>query len=114
MVTERWHDREFERKVLDPGVIRFLNRIGARGEAIAKELISGPLRAIDKGILRASLTFEVIAEKFTARIGVPKHSEEGVPLKYAIYVFMGTVKMKARPVLRTMLAHLQIEIRRWT
>ncbi len=108
MVTQRWHDREFEAKVLNPRIVNFLTRLGLRGEAIAKELISGVLKAVDTGRLRASLTFEVVADKLLVRIGTN--------VKYAIFVFFGTPPGKpgmtrARPVLRTMLHKLRIEFK---
>lgn len=108
MVTQRWHDKEFEKRVLDPRIVNFLTRLGLRGEAIAKELISGVLKAVDTGRLRASLTFEVDALRMVTRIGTN--------VKYAIFVFFGTPEGKpgmtmARPVLRRMLMMLKVEFR---
>lgn len=107
MVKVRWRDKQFEREVLDPAVVRFLNRIGIRGVSIAKQLISGTpfpeLKAVDTGRLRASLAYEVDARRLVVRIGTN--------VKYAIFVFLGTIKMAARPVLRTMLAMLRMEFR---
>lgn len=106
-VRTRWRDKEFEQKVLNPRIVRWLFRIGARGEALAKHIISGGmgagLRAVDKGRLMNSLTFEVDAKRQIVRIGTN--------VLYAIHVFMGTFKMLARPVLRTMLAMLRVELR---
>ena len=104
-VRTKWNDREFERKILDPRIARFLNRIGALGEAISKRLIAdaGPLHAVDAGRLLNSMTFEVDERRLIVRIGTN--------VLYAIYVFLGTFKMKARPILRTMLAMMRIELR---
>ena len=103
MVKVRWNDKQFERVVLNPAAVRFMTRIGIRGEAISKELISGELKAVDTGRLRASLTHEVDTYRIIVRIGTN--------VKYAIYVFLGTAKMAARPVLRTMLHRLRVEFR---
>ena len=118
----KWNDREFERKVLNREAARFMHRLGARGEAISKKLISGNLdaprptftgtgigeafatmRAVDTGRLMNSLTFEVDERRLIVRIGTN--------VKYAVYVFLGTIHMGARPILRTMLAMLRIELR---
>jgi len=107
MVTVRHHDREFTREVLDPAIVKLLNEIGVRGGSISKQVISGSpdpeLKAVDKGPLRASLTYEVDAPKQLVRIGTN--------VEYAIYVFLGTSKMIARPVLRTMVHILRAELR---
>jgi hypothetical protein len=107
MVNVRWHDAEFEREVLNPAVVKLLDRIGIRGVSIAKQVISGSpdteLKAVDTGRLRASLAYEVDASKLLVRIGTN--------VKYAIFVFLGTVKMAARPVLRTMLHILRGELK---
>lgn len=104
-VKVKWNDKAFERQVLNPEAVKFLNRIGARGEAITKSLIgdAGPLHAVDKGVLLNSMTFEVDERRLIVRIGTN--------VLYAIFVFVGTFKMKARPILRTMLAMLRIELR---
>ncbi len=105
MVKTRWHDREFERNELNPAIVKHLDRIGIRGVTIAKKLIAGAgqLHAVDTGRLLNSMAFEVDERRLIVRIGTN--------VKYAIYVFMGTAKMRARPVLRTMLAMLKIELR---
>lgn len=114
-VTVKWHDKEFERKELDPGIVRFMNRIGARGEALSKHIISGGmgagLRAVDKGFLMNSLSWVIDARRQIIRIGTYIARSDGESLDYAIHVFMGTHKMLARPVLRTMLAMLKVELR---
>ena len=104
-VKVKWNDREFERNVLNPKVANFLNRIGASGETISKRLIAdaGPLHAVDTARLLNSMTFEVDERRLIVRIGTN--------VLYAIYVFLGTFKMKARPILRTMLAMMRIELR---
>lgn len=106
-VKIKWHDREFEREVLDPAIVRLLKRIGIMGTSIAKQIISGSfgiaLKAVDTGRLRASLTHELDARAQILRIGTN--------VKYAIFVFVGTFKMQARPVLRRMLAELRIRLR---
>lgn len=114
-VTTKWFDKEFEREVLDPRIIRWLHTIGARGERLAKQLISGAfavgdksvahqtLQAVDTGRLMNSLTWEVIPERLVVRIGTN--------VKYAVFVFLGTHKMGARPVLRTMLSMIRRELR---
>jgi hypothetical protein len=118
MVTQRWYDKEFERKVVDPAIVRLLNRIGARGEAISKALISGQLmpelKAVDKGFLMNSLSWIIDTRKQVVRVGTYIARSDGKSLKYAIYVFLGTVKMRARPVLRTMLQMLLVEMKSWT
>jgi hypothetical protein len=120
MVTVRWHDKEFERKVLDPRIVRLLNRIGARGEAISKSLISGEimpeLKAVDKGFLMNSLSWIIDARKQIVRVGTYIARSDGKSLKYAIYVFLGLGthrKRGPRPVLRTMLQMLLVEMRSW-
>lgn len=114
-VRVKWHDREFERRELDPKIVRWLHRIGARGEALAKHIISGGmgagLRAVDKGFLMNSLSWVIDARRQIIRIGTYIARSDGKPLKYAVYVFLGTHKMRARPVLRTMLAMLKVELR---
>lgn len=116
-VKVKWYDDQFERQELDPKVDKFLNRLGARGEAIAKQLITGlimpDLRAVDEGFLRASLSFVVgkVGRKAAVRIGTYIARTDGKPLKYAVYVFLGTHKMPARPILRTMLRLLKVELR---
>ncbi len=104
MVKQRWHDKRFEREVLDPALLKELERIGIMGESISKQVISGSpdpaLKAVDKGRLRASLTHEVVPSKLLVRVGTN--------VKYAIHVFFGTAEgqpgmTRARPVLRTML-----------
>jgi hypothetical protein len=106
MVDIKWRDKEFERQVLIPEEVKLLNKIGARGEAVSKLLISqpGPLRAVDKGVLLNKTGFDpATPTSLVVRIGSNT--------KYAIHVFMGTVKMKARPVLRTMLHMLRSEFK---
>lgn len=106
-VTVKWHDKEFERKELDPAIVRLLKRIAFRGVSIAKQLISGSpdpeLKAVDTGRLRSSLTHEIDERRLIVRIGTN--------VKYAIFVFLGTFKMQARPVLRRMLAIMKVELR---
>lgn len=114
-VVTKWFDREFEREVLDPRILRWLNTIGARGEQLSKQLISGmfstgdptkahmTLKAVDTGRLMNSLAWEVIPKRLVVRIGTN--------VKYAIFVFLGTFQMGARPVLRTMLSMLGRELR---
>jgi len=114
-VRVRWFDKEFERNTLNPRIIDFLNRVGARGEALSKHIISGGmgagLRALDKGFLMNSLTWIVDETQLAIRIGTYIARSDGKPLKYAIHVFLGTHKMPARPVLRTMLSMLKSELR---
>lgn len=114
-VTTKWHDKEFEREVLDPRIIKWLNKIGARGEQLSKHIISGGmgagLRAVDKGFLMNSLAWNVIEKRLAVQIGTFVARSDGKSLKYALFVFLGTHKMKARPVLRTMLAMLRRELR---
>ncbi len=114
-VKVTWHDKKYERETLDPAIVRMLNRIGARGEALAKQLISGALgpelKAVDKGFLMNSLTWIIDAANLKIRIGTYIARPDGKSLKYAIYVFLGTAKMRARPVLRTMLMMLRGELR---
>jgi len=102
----KWDQRELDREV-DREMVKLLTRIGIRGETIAKNAITGrpdpELKAIDTGRLRASLTHEVVADKFLVRIGTN--------VKYAIFVFLGTSKMVARPVLRRMLMVLRAELK---
>jgi hypothetical protein len=118
MVTVRHYDKEFERHV-DRKIVDLMNRIGARGEAISKSLISGEimpeLKAVDEGFLMNSLSWVIDARKQIVRVGTYIARSDGKSLKYAIYVFMGTHKMRARPVLRTMLQMIQAELRgtRW-
>jgi hypothetical protein len=117
MVTVRHYDKEVERHV-DRKIVDLLNRIGARGEAIAKNLISGAimpeLKAVDKGFLMNSLSWVIDARKQIIRIGTYIARSDGKSLKYAIHVFLGTVKMRARPILRTMLQRLKVEMKSWT
>jgi len=102
----KWDDRAFKAHV-DNETVKLLSRIGIRGESIAKQGITGrpdpELKAVDTGRLRASLTHEVDAAKLLVRIGTN--------VKYAIFVFLGTRKMIARPVLRRMLHQLRVELR---
>lgn len=102
----KWDQSELD-KTVDREMVKLLTRIGIRGEAIAKDGITGrpdlELKAIDKGRLRASLTYEVVADKLLVRIGTN--------VKYAIFVFLGTRKMIARPVLRRMLMRLRAELK---
>lgn len=116
MVTVRHYDKQFERHV-DRKIVDLLNRIGARGEAISKSLISGEvmpeLKAVDKGFLMNSLSWIIDARKQIVRVGTYIARSDGKSLKYAIYVFWGTYKMRARPVLRTMLQMLLVEMRSW-
>jgi hypothetical protein len=114
-VRVTWHDKEFEKKTLDPAIVRMLNRIGARGEYLSKQLISGALgpalKAVDKGFLMNSLSWIIDPARLRIRIGTYIARSDGKSLKYAIYVFLGTHKMRARPVLRTMLMMLKGELR---
>ena len=116
MVTVRYYDKEVHRHV-DRKIVDLLNRIGARGEAISKSLISGEvmpeLKAVDKGFLMNALSWIIAARKQIVRVGTYIARSDGKSLKYAIYVFMGTHKMRARPVLRTMLQMLLVEMRTW-
>lgn len=109
-----WRDREFERQELDPRIVRWLNRIGARGEAITKKLIGGPgpLHAVDKGFLLNSISWVIDARKQIIRIGTYIPRPDGKSLLYAVFVFKGTPKMRARPALRTMLAMLLVEMKK--
>ena len=106
MGSVKWDQRELDR-VVEKEMTSWLTRIGIRGETLAKQLITGKidpqLRAIQFGLLRASLTYEVVADKLLVRIGTNKD--------YAIHVFMGTAKMIARPVLRVMLMMLRAELK---
>lgn len=105
MVTTRWHDKQFEKEVLDPAIVQWLRQIALRGELIAKRLITtaGPLFAVKTGHLASTLTHEVDVARQIARIGTN--------VEYAIHVFLGTVFMKARPILRTMLMMLRAELK---
>lgn len=115
-VKVTWYDKKFEREELDPKIDKFLNQLGARGEAISKQLTAGQimpeLRAVDKGFLLNSWSFVVgkVGRIPAVRIGTYK-PPAGVSLKYAIYVLLGTHKMPARPILRTMLRLLKAELR---
>lgn len=106
MVRRRWDDAKLNRHV-DEEAEKLLTRIGIRGVTIYKQVISGSpdpeLKAVDKGVLRASGAFEVEPQNLLVRIGTN--------VEYAIFVFLGTVKMAARPVLRTMLHILRAELR---
>ena len=117
MVRIKWHDQAFE-KHLDKEITNLLNRVGARGEAISKQMISGAvipaLKAVDKGFLMNSLSWVIDTQKRIVRVGTYIARSDGKPLEYARYVFMGTVKMRARPVLRTMLQQLLSEMKTWT
>lgn len=103
MPDTKFYDREFERRVLNPEILKLMNRLGASGERISKLLISqpGPLRAVDKSILLNSMGFEPNPAGKFVRVGTN--------VEYANFVFLGTSKMKARPVLRTMLHMLTVE-----
>jgi len=102
----KWDDRALRREV-DSEMVKLLTRIGIRGETIAKQAITGrpdpELKAIDTGRLRASLTHEVDTSKLLVRIGTN--------VKYAIFVFLGTYKLPARPGLRRMLMMLRAELK---
>lgn len=119
-VRVKWFDREFEREVLDPRIIRWLHTIGARGERLSKLIISGAmgagLKAVDKGFLMNSLTWNVVKERLAVQIGTFIARSDGKPLDYAIHVFFGHATrnggfVKARPVLRTMLSMIRRELR---
>lgn len=105
----KWDQRELDREV-ERAMEKLLSRLGIRGEAIAKNLISGKpdpeLKAVDTGRLRASLTHEVVPSKSLVRIGTN--------VKYAPFVFAGTPEGKpgmtrARPILRRMLMQMRAE-----
>ena len=106
MGSVKWDQRELD-KLVEKEMTSLLTRLGIRGSSLAKQLITGKidpqLRAIDKGRLRASLTYEVVADRLLVRIGTN--------VKYAIFVFLGTSKMIARPVLRVMLMMLRSELK---
>ena len=103
MARIEWHGKEFEQHV-EREKIKWFYKIGMRGEAIAKQLIAnGQYRAVDTGRLMNSITNEVDPAGRYIRIGTN--------VIYAIYVFLGTVKMAARPVLRVMLHHLRRELK---
>lgn len=114
MVRQRWDDTKLNRHV-DQEAVKLLERLGIRGTTIAKQVITGSpdpqLRAIDKGDLRASIAWKVFPQKLMVRIGVFRGSATGRALEYAIFVFLGTAKMIARPVLRMMLHILRAELR---
>lgn len=114
MVKVRYFDKQVHRDV-DRKIVDWMNRIGARGEEIAKRLISGQimpeLRAVDTGFLRTSLSWIINPRKRIIRIGTYIARTDGKSLEYAIHVFLGTVKMPARPVLRTMLQMIRVELR---
>lgn len=101
-----WDDRAFK-KLVDAETVRVLTRIGIRGEALAKQGITGrpdpELKAVDTGRLRASITHEIHPDKLLVRVGTN--------VQYAIFVFLGTVKMTARPVLRQMLMMIRAEMK---
>jgi len=88
-----------------------MTRLGLRGEAIAKELISGELHAIDTGTLRSRLTYAVDAARLITRVGIGITNEFATPIFYSLFVFLGTSKMPARPVLRTMLQRIKTEFK---
>jgi len=114
MGATKWHDRAAAREV-DALMEKELDKIGIRGTAISTRLISGhldpALHAVETGMLRASLTWVKSTAKNTVAIGVFKSSAIGKVLHYAVYVFLGTNKMAARPVLRTMLEMLKKELK---
>lgn len=110
MGSVKWDQRELDREV-DREMVKMLTRIGLRGEGIAKELISGELRAVDKGILRSRLTYAVKPRQLLVQIGIGITNKFAQPIFYAIHVFLGTSKMPARPVLRTMLMRLRAELK---
>lgn len=117
-VRVKWFVKQFERQKLDPAIVRWLNKIGARGEAISKKLIGGPgpLHAVDKGFLLNSISWVIDPPTFRVRIGTYIARSDGKPLTYAIFVFMGWTSslgkvIPAKPVLRTMLAMLRIELK---
>lgn len=110
-VKVKWNDKEFEREILNPEAAKLLNRMGAWGEGKAKRLTAdaGPLHAVDKGILLNSWTFDpATPRRLVVRIGTN--------VKYAVYVLLGFIHfggkhIKAKPILRTMLAQLKVEFR---
>ena len=112
MAKLKWYGKALEKDV-EVESIKLLTRLGIQGEGIAKQVISGTpdpgLYAILTGDLRASLSSQVLPNKPAVRIGVLRKSAVGRALFYAIYVFLGTHKMRARPVLRTMLEILKTE-----
>jgi hypothetical protein len=122
MVKVTWFDDKFEREELDPKIDRFLNQLGARGEAISKQLTAGQimpeLRAVDKGFMLNAWSFVVgkVGRIPAVRIGTYK-PPAGVSLKYVIYVLFGHRNhisgkhVPARPILRTMLAMLKVELK---
>lgn len=59
---------------------------------------------VDSGRLRASLTYRVDDKNLSARIGTN--------VFYALFVFLGTYKMPARPILTNALEANKPEIRR--
>jgi len=102
MVKVRWNDKEFEKKGLDPAIVRFLVKIGLMGAALA-QVITDRVGAVDTGALLKSIAHEVDPRRLILRIGTN--------IKYAIYVFMGTFRMRARPILRMMLVELRINLK---
>lgn len=118
MVKVTWHDKEFEKQTLDPAVVKWLRKIAFRGELLSKQLITGhfdpKLKAVKTAALAGSISSEVDPGKQVARYGVEDakfRSKIGSRKFYALYVFLGTIKMPARPVLRTALAMLKMELK---
>jgi HK97 gp10 family phage protein len=93
-----WHPEKFNEK-LHAKIVQILT-------ACALIVLADAIRncPVETGRLRSSLTYEVDDQNLRARVGTN--------VLYALFVFLGTYKMAARPVLTQSLERNKSEIRR--
>lgn len=104
-VRINWDQRELDR-VVDSQTTKFLQWIGLRGAAMARE-ITNELKAVDTSFFIHSITYNM-EDNNTLWIG--SFALEG-PVEYALFILLGTSKMVARPILRIMLHRMKIKLR---
>jgi len=100
------HRKEFERRLRKEIILPKLETACLLVLAEAQRLTAkeGPLKAIDTGTLLRSLTYEIDENNLLGRVGTN--------LEYALFVFLGTLKMAPRPILQQALINMRPQIQR--
>ncbi len=94
MFKMRWRDKEFEKKTLNPEIVKRLDASGLLVKGEIQEAITA-IGLIDEGTYRATITFETDTKALKVKIGSPlgdiNNPRENPP--YPLYLEFGTRNM---------------------
>ena len=112
MFKQRWYDKEFEKKTLNPEVVKRLEASGLVVRGAIQDVITEK-GLIDTGTYRATITHETDAEALKVKIGSPlgdlKNPKENPP--YPLYLEFGTSRgIPAHAPMRTGLANSKAKL----